>query len=508
MKAQRAPLVESYTPARDSFESLVLFLDSSPAQRLSHFDIEAEIEKQTMEISRQLLQGHLDDRSTDDRARADFDAMGTELPVKSAKRAVESIFGRVSLTRYLVQSAGAQVLQFPLDRALNLQPELYSLAVQQRVAEFAGNVSMDKTLQGIKRTTGANVPKRQVEESVQRAARDFVAFYEQRSVPANDSITDRKLLVMSVDATGVSMIRRDLREPTRLKAEAELSVPRQHKDPMTPNKKHHRNHSKRMATVTAIYDQESVVRTPQDVLEILSVADKKTRPQMPRPEGKMVSATLEKTQKSAIIKMMNEGEQRDPEHRRPALVLVDGAERQLAQIQAEAQRMGWLIVIIVDFIHVLSYLWKAAKSLRKAATSQSDVRELVGTFAKLLLEGKAKALASLIERQAKARKLSKSGKKVVASCVRYLRNHAQHLKYDEYLAAGYPIATGVIEGACRHLVKDRMAITGARWGIKTAEAILRLRALQINGDWDEYWTFHQSQCAARLAAKYQTDIML
>ena len=105
---------------------------------------------------------------------------------------------------------------------------------------------------------------------------------------------------------------------------------------MTPNKKHHRNHSKRMATVTAIYDQESMVRTPQDVLEILSVADKKTRPQMPRPEGKMVSATLEKTQKSAIIKMMNEGEQRDPEHRRPALVLVDGAERQLAQIQAEA----------------------------------------------------------------------------------------------------------------------------------------------------------------------------
>lgn len=508
MKAQRAPIVESYTPARESFESLLLFLDSSPAQRLSHSDIEAEIEKQTMEISRQLLQGHLDDRSTDDRARADLDAMGTRLPVKSSKRSVESIFGRVSLTRYLVQRTGSQVLQFPLDRALNLQPELYSLAVQKRVAEHARDVSMDKTVEWMTRTTGANVPKRQVEESVQRAAQDFVAFYDQRSVPANDPIDDRMLLVMSVDATGVSMIRRDLREATRLKAEAELGVPRQHKDPMMPNKKHQRNHSKRMATVTAIYDQDAMVRTPKDVLEILSVADKKTRRQMPRPVRKTVSATLEKTQKSAITKMMNEGEQRDPEHRRPALVLVDGAERQLAQIQAEAQRMGWLIVIIVDFIHVLSYLWKAAKALCKTTASQSDVREFVGTFAKLLLEGKAKALASSIERQAKARKLSKSGQKVVASCVRYLRNNAQHLKYDEYLAKGYPIATGVIEGACRHLVKDRMAITGARWGIRTAEAILRLRALQINGDWDEYWTFHQAQCAARLAAKYQTDIML
>ena len=508
MKPQRAPSVESYTPARESFESLVLFLDSSAAQRMSQFEIETQIDRRAMEIKRQLLQGHLDDRSTDDRASADFGALGTGLPVKSAKRSVESIFGRVSLTRYLVQRVGSQVLQFPLDRSLNLQIELYSLAVQKRVAEYARDVSMDKTIQGMTRTTGANVPKRQTEESVQRAAQDFVAFYDQRSVRANDPIDDRTLLVMSVDATGVSMIRRDLREATRLKAEAELGVPRKHNDPMMPNKKHQRNHSKRMATVTAIYDQEAMVRTPEDILEQLSTADQKTRRQMPRPLHKTVSATLKKTQLSAITTMMQAGERRDPEHRRPALVLVDGASLQLAQIEAEAHRMGWLIIVIVDLIHVLSYLWKAAKSLSKAAVEKSSVGELVDSFVKLLLEGKVKRLASLIERRAKAQKLSESRDDVVARCVRYLRNNAKHLKYDEYLAAGYPIATGVIEGACRHLVKDRMAITGARWGIKTAEAVLRLRALQINGDWDEYWTFHQSRCAARLAAKYQTDIML
>ena len=507
MKPQRAPSVESYTPARDSFESLVLFLDSSSAQRMSHSDIETEIEKQTMEISRQLLQAHLDDRSTDDRARADFDAMGTGLPVKSAKRAVESIFGRVSLTRYLVQRTGSPVLQFPLDRALNLQPELYSLAVQKRVAEHARDVSVDKSVEWMSRTTGAHVPKRQAEESVQRAAHDFEAFYDQRSVRANDPIDDGTLLVMSVDATGVSMIRRDLRAATRLKAEAELGAPRKHKDPMMPNKKHQRNHSKRMATVTAIYDQEAMVRTPKDILEQLSTADQKTRRQVPRPLHKTVSATLKKTQKSAITTMMQAGERRDPEHRRPALVLVDGASLQLAQIEAEAQRMGWQIIVIVDLIHVLSYLWKAAKSLCNSAVEKSSVGDLVDSFVKLLLEGSVKRLASLIERRAKAQKLSESRDDVVARCVRYLRNNAEHLKYDEYLAAGYPIATGVIEGACRHLVKDRMAITGARWGIKTAEAILRLRALQINGDWDEYWIFHQSRCAARLAAKYQTDTM-
>ena len=98
MKPQRAPSVESYTPARDLFESLVLFLDSSPAQRMSQFEIETQIDRRAMEIKRHLLQGHLDDRSMDDRARADLDVMGTGLAVKSAKRAVESIFGRVSLT--------------------------------------------------------------------------------------------------------------------------------------------------------------------------------------------------------------------------------------------------------------------------------------------------------------------------------------------------------------------------------------------------------------------------
>ncbi len=52
---------------------------------------------------------------------------------------------------------------------------------------------------------------------------------------------------------------------------------------------------------------------------------------------------------------------------------------------------------------------------------------------------------------------------------------------------------GPIEGACRHLVKDRMDITGARWGLDGAEAILKLRAITTNGDFDEYWRYHLAQ---------------
>jgi hypothetical protein len=74
-----------------------------------------------------------------------------------------------------------------------------------------------------------------------------------------------------------------------------------------------------------------------------------------------------------------------------------------------------------------------------------------------------------------------------------LANHAPYLNYPLSLAKGYPIATGVIEGACRHLVKDRMEITGARWGLQGGEAVLKLRALVINGDFDADWEFHEQQ---------------
>jgi hypothetical protein len=79
------------------------------------------------------------------------------------------------------------------------------------------------------------------------------------------------------------------------------------------------------------------------------------------------------------------------------------------------------------------------------------------------------------------------------------------LHYDEYLAKGFPIATGVIEGACRHLVKDRMDLTGARWGLDGAEAVLRLRALRSSGDFDAYWSCHARQEPERHPAQLSAN---
>lgn len=97
-----------------------------------------------------------------------------------------------------------------------------------------------------------------------------------------------------------------------------------------------------------------------------------------------------------------------------------------------------------------------------------------------------------MRRSATRRGLSLKARDPVDTCARYLSNHSPYLWYDRYLAKGLPIATGVIEGACRYLLKDRMAVTGARWSLNGAEAILRLCALRSSHDFDEYWTFHEA----------------
>lgn len=93
--------------------------------------------------------------------------------------------------------------------------------------------------------------------------------------------------------------------------------------------------------------------------------------------------------------------------------------------------------------------------------------------------------------------MSSKHREPIDQCATYLANHASYLNYPLYLAKGYPIATGVIEGACRHLVKDRMEITGARWGLEGGEAVLKLRAWVINGDFETYWVFHEQQAYER-----------
>jgi hypothetical protein len=151
---------------------------------------------------------------------------------------------------------------------------------------------------------------------------------------------------------------------------------------------------------------------------------------------------------------------------------------------------------VIDFIHVLEYLWKAAWCLHPAADPAAE--DWVAVQAPAVLAGDSARAAAGITAQAEAAGLTAAQRHGTDACVRYLASKEEFLRYDQALAAGWPIATGVIEGACRHLIGDRLDITGARWGLDGAEAVLTLRAVISNGDFDEYWRFHLAREHQRL----------
>jgi hypothetical protein len=194
-------------------------------------------------------------------------------------------------------------------------------------------------------------------------------------------------------------------------------------------------------------------------------------------------------------------------HCRTWIALVGGNRQQIEAITAEAARRGVTITVICDFVHVLEYAWKAAWSFFDKGDPDAEAW-VVGQAVKIL-EGKAAQVAAGIRRRATTFGYSPAEPEGADAYAGYLTAKKPYLDYATALAKGWPIATGVIEGACRHLVKDRMDITGARWGPDGAEAILKLRALIANGDFEPYWRFHLRQEHKRIHnARYRDDYTL
>ena len=236
-----------------------------------------------------------------------------------------------------------------------------------------------------------------------------------------------------------------------------------------------------MAGIVAVADFTPAVREPEDIAA--PPARRKERPG-PHARGKWVAASITETIDSMAGVAFNEADRRDPERVRQRVFLVDGNKQQLSAIADHAGERGLKVPVFIDFIHVSGYLGKAAAALHpgdpQAAGEWADGQKL------RVLHGRAKAAAATlasVAARARARN-SRPGLTDVDKAVTYLTNNHQHMRYDKALAAGWPIATGMIEGACRFVIEDRFGITGARWSPGGADVILKLRAVVVNGDLD------------------------
>ena len=496
MQAQAIAVEKPFVAAEEKFVELVARLSAAESKRMTHSELESVIAEEGREIHRRLLQGHLDLRAAQERVqRSVRGADGfARTHHRHRERGLLTMFGLVTVIRMSYGARGRSSLS-PLDQSLNLPPELYSHGLRRLAAIEAARGSFDAAVEAIERSTGTEVPKRQAEELVERAAQDFDAFY-QRPEAAEAAANEKELLVLSLDGKGIVMRREDLREATRKAAEsAEHKLGRR----LSKGEKKDR---KRMATVAAVYDLTPQARRADDVLAELRPVSDVAKPR-PRAQNKRVWASVEKSAEAVTSEVFEEARRRDPECRRRWVVLVDGDRHQIARVRAEARRRGVEreLTIVVDFIHVLEYLWDAAWCFFDEGDKETDAWVTERAFA--ILQGRSSHVAAGIRRSATRRGLVADERKGADDCADYLIAKRTMLRYDRYLRAGLPIATGVIEGACRHLIVDRLDITGARWSVRGAEAILRLRSLRSSRDFDDYWRFHiEAELARNHASRY------
>ncbi|MHB8727395.1 MAG: ISKra4 family transposase [Casimicrobiaceae bacterium] len=495
MAAQAAPQVDDFEAAREELERMIAKLREGDAR--PHTEVIGELREGGAEVQRRLLQGWLDRLLEQERAERPTWALPEGSRVRERERRLEMEFGRVRVRRHGITFPGETEAKFPMDSRLNLPPEIYALSLREEVADAAVESSFDRSVARVDHATAGHVPKRQAEQEVIRAATDFEAFYEARTPPANDTLSTKALQVMSSDCKGVTMRPEALRDATRKAAEA-ANAEAIRGDPMAERKA--RRADKRMAVVTAVWEQEPHVRTAQDVLERLrrDPLGRKRRPRSgktPRPQSKRVAASLAKSNAEGVAEMFDEAQRRNPDGKRRNVVLLDGDEKQIEYVEAEAHKRQMPITIVLDLIHVIHYLWTIALLLCGGVHKEADA--WVGHILVQVLTRHPLDVVASIRQTATNRRLKRADREALDKAVEYLHKNSIYIHYAHFLAEGLPIATGVIEGACRHLVQDRMGITGARWCLAVAEAVLKLRAIRTSGDWGDYWRFHLEREHAR-----------
>jgi len=511
--------MQGYVPAQDGtfaesrkcFGELEDWMASAGAAGLQHGELEEQLEARGRELLRRLFQDRLDLTAAQEERRHDVtgeDGVVRTRAERGRPRPLVTKFGQVTVSRIAYRSPGGRNVH-PADAALNLPEEKHSHGLRKMTAIEAARGSMEAAGAAITRATGVRVGKRQLEELARRCAAHVEAFYLQRVVsPAPDD----HALVLTFDGKGIVMLPGALRPAT---AKAAASAEGRLATRLSPGEK---NGRKRMAELACVYDAVPVPRTPEDIISTPAQkrrkkkaqarkAKGKGKPREPQARGKWLTASVTDDIPAVIAAAFGEAERRDPAHRRTWVVLVDGNNTQIEAVTAEAARCGITVTIIIDFIHVLEYLWKAAWSF--SGKGEPAAEEWVAAQARKILHGKARQVAAGIRRRATTYGYSPAERAGAGECARYLENKNGYLDYATALSKGWPIATGIIEGACRHIVKDRMDITGARWGLEGAEAILRLRALIASGDFDAYWRYHLRREHERIhGALYRESIVL
>jgi hypothetical protein len=388
-----------------------------------------------------------------------------------------SIFGEFVLNRTVYGSREGQKIDFvPLDNRLQLPDSVFSYLLQDWDQSFCVEEAFGQAARTILRILGLQQSVDSLERMNMQMAQQVDDFRAERAMPS--AAAEGEILVSSTDGKGVVMRR----------AEGE-TIPPAHR---TKGDKASR---KEMAIVGAVYTVDRYVRTAEQVVAALfgDQQGEAKPPPRPKPCHKQTMASLAYTDAegahSGIEKtygwLLEEIWLRNRGYGKGMVHLCDGQEALWVARQTYLPQRN--TTDILDLLHVTPRLWQAAHLFyrEKSAAAEQFARERILR----VLQGKVGLVIRGLREMGTKRGLTGSKKATLTTICAFLENNRQRMRYDEYLAKGYPIASGVIEGACRHLVKDRMERAGMHWTRIGAQAMLDVRSIHIAGAWEQYQAF-------------------
>jgi hypothetical protein len=434
-------------------------------------EVERHLLSLVMAVGRTALQEFVALKGSGYAGKEIIDAQGNRCPyVRDRQCAYRSIFGTISVQRAYYHAVGSEG-EFPLDGELNLPDRGYSYLVQEFSSRLAISMSYKSAQEILNSFFPVKMPIRSLESIVGDLPGEVDQFYEKQAPPDVDP--QAVVTVATVDKKGVV-----IRKPGTGESGVE-SVPA---NPDKPGKK-------KMATVISTYVTQRHVRTPDDIVG--EISDEGRSGSKPKPQNKFTWGSLTEGPEETVASLKKSVDQRLPGGNE-LVCLLDGERSLWALVYAYFPTAFF----VLDIFHVLEHLGKAALCFYDEGCPQA--RQFVTERLRMLLQGKAGRMIGGLKQMLSKHELSGAKKHCLEQVIGYFERNRKHMRYEICLARGYPIGSGVVEGACRNLINDRLELTGMSWTLRGAESVIRLRAVNINKNWDDFWTYRRRRERQRL----------
>lgn len=473
--------------AEKQFQDMIAFVEEASVSRKRVDQVERSLFGMALQLCYYLLVAFTKLAGNGDEGKQ-VEREGTLLKRSQelVKKTYRSIFGVLHVSRYVYARGPKKKAEWiPVDARLGMPAGEQSYVLEDWCERLCVKESFGEGVGSLRDLLGVKTSVRSAERmnrELGEYAEEFA--YECQPVPEEEG----DILVLTADGKGVP-VRRPLEQRIRQEQGAGASEDTGQTSSRKNSKRRKRGEKrvrKQMAIVGAVYSIDRFRRTPDDVLDELRRT--RRRVERPRPQHKQVFAELTEVRGQEVTSGLSKAFRRLAwaainrlsDEQPPLVCLLDGQQSLWSQKEAWFGRA----VGILDIYHVSERLWTVAHCIHPEGSLAAE--NFVDRKLRMLLEGKVGYVIGDLRRLIGKHKLKGGKRKTVEETITYYDNNRAYMKYDEYLAQGFPIGTGVAEGACRHLVKDRMERTGMRWEIEGAQPMLSNRAIYLNDQWDEF----------------------